>query len=104
MRARALSGEAARREKRGRQPEKKKERLPAKPDAMPLPSSLSIRPSYGVRGEEILDGGGGRGRRNPETPDTQATPVSRLQSRAWSFACLGRFARRTKKRERLLVV
>ena len=26
-------------------------------------SSLSIRPSYGVRGEEILDGGGGRGRR-----------------------------------------
>ena len=38
MRARALSGEAARREKRGRQPEKKKERLPAKPDAMPLPS------------------------------------------------------------------
>ena len=32
--------------------------------------SLSIRPSYGARGEEILDGGGGRGRR--ETPDTQA--------------------------------
>ena len=27
-----------------------------------------------------------------------------LQSRAWSFACLGRFARRTKKKERLLVV
>ena len=26
-------------------------------------SSLSIRPSYRVRGEEILDGGGGRGRR-----------------------------------------
>ena len=26
-------------------------------------SSLSIRPSYGARGEEILDGGGGRGRR-----------------------------------------
>ena len=25
--------------------------------------SLSIRPSYGARGEEILDGGGGRGRR-----------------------------------------
>ena len=55
-------------------------------------SSLSIRPSYGVRGEEILDGEGGRGRRerkaflsftslpfslpffpfSPETPDTQA--------------------------------
>ena len=30
--------------------------------------------------------------------------VSRLQSRAWSFACLGRFGRRTKKKERLLVV
>ena len=26
-------------------------------------NSLSIRPSYGARGEEILDGGGGRGRR-----------------------------------------
>ena len=25
--------------------------------------SLSIRPSYGAREEEILDGGGGRGRR-----------------------------------------
>ena len=34
----------------------------------------------------------------------RASPVSRLQSRAWSFACLGRFARRTKKKERLLVV
>ena len=32
-----------------------------------------------------------------------ASPVSRLQSRAWSFACLARFARRTKKKERLLV-
>ena len=29
----------------------------------------------------------------------RASPVSRLQSRAWSFACLGRFARRTKKRD-----
>ena len=26
-------------------------------------ASLSIRPSYGARGEEILDGGRGRGRR-----------------------------------------
>ena len=26
------------------------------------------------------------------------------QSRAWTFACLGRFAQRTKKKERLLVV
>ena len=34
----------------------------------------------------------------------RASPVSRLQSRAWSFACLGRFARRTKTKERLLVV
>ena len=32
------------------------------------------------------------------------SPSSRLRSRAWSFACLGRFARRTKKKERLLVV
>jgi len=33
-----------------------------------------------------------------------ASPVSRLQSRAWSFAGLRRFARMTKKKERLLVV
>ena len=33
-----------------------------------------------------------------------AYPVSGLQSRAWSFACLERFVRRTKKKERLLVV
>ena len=39
-----------------------------------------------------------------ETIFFRASPVSRLQSRAWSFACLGRFARRTKKKERLLVV
>ena len=45
-------------------------------------------------------------RRNRETQETRAAafPVSRLQSRAWSFACLGRFARRTKEKERLLVV
>ena len=30
--------------------------------------------------------------------------VLRLQSRAWSFACLARFARWTKKKESLLVV
>ena len=30
--------------------------------------------------------------------------VSSLQSHAWSFACLGRFAQRIKKKERLLVV
>ena len=66
-------------------------------------TSLSIRPSYGARGEEILDGGGGRGRRerkvpfslsffpfSPETPDTQASklptcpalsPVTRKQGK-----------------------
>ena len=37
-------------------------------------------------------------------PEEKKEPVSGLQSRAWSFACLGRFARRTKKKERLLVV
>ena len=36
--------------------------------------------------------------------ETRETRVSRLQSRAWSFACLRRFARRTKKKERLVVV
>ena len=36
--------------------------------------------------------------------EKRGLPVSRLQSRAWSFACLGRFARRNKKKERLLVV
>ena len=34
----------------------------------------------------------------------RASPVSRLKPRAWSFACHGCFARRTKKKERLLVV
>ena len=36
--------------------------------------------------------------------EKRASPVSGLQSRAWSFVCLGRFARRTKKKERLLLV
>ena len=59
-----------------------------------------MRPSYGARGEEILDGGGGRRRRernflsftslpnslpffpfSPETPDTQATYHHFLASR-----------------------
>ena len=47
-------------------------------------------------------------RRSRETRETRAaartSPVLRLQSRAWSFACLGRFARRIKKKESLLVV
>ena len=34
----------------------------------------------------------------------RTSPVSRLQSRAWSFTCVRRFARRTKKKERLLVL
>ena len=33
-----------------------------------------------------------------ETLFCRASPVSCLQSRVWSFACLGRFARRTKKK------
>ena len=40
----------------------------------------------------------------PRDARNKSSPVSRSQSRAWSFACLGRFARRTKKKERLLVV
>ena len=45
-------------------------------------------------------------RRSRETRERRvaASPVSRLQSRAWSFACLGRFARLTKKEDRLLEV
>ena len=39
-----------------------------------------------------------------ETLFCRASPVSRLQSRAWSFACLRRFVRRTKNKERLLIV
>ena len=44
--------------------------------------------------------------RSRESRETRAAafPVSCLQSRAWSFACLARFDRRTKKKERLLVV
>ena len=45
-----------------------------------------------------------RSRETRETREAAPSLVSRLQSRAWSFACRGRFARRTKKRERLLVV
>ena len=43
-----------------------------------------------------------RARRN-KRGEKRASPVSRLQSPAWSFACLARFARQTKKNERLLV-
>ena len=60
--------------------------------------SLSIRPSYGAKGEEILDGEGGGGEEkgkflsftslpfslpffpfSPETPDTQASEVAALK-------------------------
>ena len=34
----------------------------------------------------------------------RVSPVSRLQSRVWSFACLARFARWANKKERLLKV
>ena len=30
--------------------------------------------------------------------------AARLEKQGWSFACLGRFPRRTKKKERLVVV
>ena len=41
-----------------------------------------------------------------ETRETRAAASAflRLQSRAWSFAYLARFARQTKEKERLLVV
>ena len=45
-----------------------------------------------------------RARERRAAKPRDASPILRLQSRAWSFACLGRFARRTKKKERLLVV
>ena len=34
----------------------------------------------------------------------EASPVSRLQQCAWSFSCVAPFARRTAKKERLLLV
>ena len=49
-------------------------------------------------GEAARNEGGSRRRKE------RASPVSRLESSAWSFACLSRVARRTKKKKRLLVV
>ena len=48
-------------------------------------------------------------RRSLETREKRAlpsseAPISHLRSRAWSFACLARFARWTKNKGRLLVV
>ena len=44
-----------------------------------------------------------RSRERAARSEGGGSPVLRLQSRAWSFLCLARFARRTKKKERLLV-
>ena len=45
-----------------------------------------------------------RSRERAARSEGGGSPVLRLQSRAWSFLCLARFAWRTKKKERLLVV
>ena len=39
--------------------------------------------------------------RRKKRGEKRASPISRLQSRAWSFIRLARFARRTKMKERL---
>ena len=55
-------------------------------------SSLSIRPSYGVRGEEILDGGTSLPFSlplfpfSPETPDTQAREFMLIYTAGYTFA------------------
>ena len=46
----------------------------------------------------------GEGRNVERDARTEGGSPTRLQSRAWSFTCLGRFARRTEKKEKLLVV
>ena len=48
----------------------------------PYYSSLSIRPSYGARGEEILDGGGGEGEKRKEglTQNHSANSVTHPKS------------------------
>ena len=118
-------GIAARRAKRGRQPEKKKEtarkaraneicvglttqkydwwmsealtttcqqsKMMAEALQECLSENRSIRRSY------LRD-------RNLNTQSLSRLALSRLQSRAWSFACLVGFAQRTKKKERLLLV
>ena len=48
--------------------------------------------------------GSARARKLRDERSEGAYPVSRLQSRAWLLACLARFARRNKEKERLLVV
>ena len=46
--------------------------------------SLSIRPSYGARGEEILDGGGGEGEEKGG-PDTKPFSKSCDTSKIWMW-------------------
>ena len=46
----------------------------------------------------------GEARNGKNEGGSPSSPVSHLQSREWSFECLARFARRTKTRERLLLV
>ena len=53
---------------------------------------------------EAKNEGGGPRRKRGWPLLFRASPISCLQSRAWSFACLARFARRTNKKERLFVV
>ena len=58
---------------------------------------ITLTKDQTANGEHARASGDGRSR---ETREDGA----RLQSRAWSFACLARFTRRTKIKERLLVV
>ena len=66
-------------------------------DDKDFPASLSIRPSYGARGEEILDGGGGRGR---SFSPFFASIFPLFPRNAWqkSFASHFRFRRKRNKR------
>ena len=45
-----------------------------------------------------------RASKPPDAREKRGWQLSLLQSRAWSFAFLARFARRIKKKERLLIV
>ena len=67
--------------------------------------------AWAAKPRDVRNEGGNPRRKMRDCPHSQtqwntrsASPVSRLQSRAWSFACLERFARRTKKKEKMLVV
>ena len=62
---------------------------------------LFFRFSKGSARARVLSG---KAARHQKPGLCHASPVSYLQSRMWSFVCLGRFVRRTKKEERLFVV